>query len=116
MTTKTMDRRAACNSRYKKLAVRWFNEVQFSNETLVVADSLVLRNGQLVNQQNVTGNPICPCNFELMSFEQVIFEQDRQEHTFQPIVLFPAAFGRLTKSNFRALTSLKIHPRPSVSS
>ena len=29
---------------FKKLAVQWLQEVQFSNETFVVTDSLVLRN------------------------------------------------------------------------
>jgi hypothetical protein len=42
------DRRAACNSGFKKLAVQWLQEVQFSNVTFVVADSLVLRNRQLL--------------------------------------------------------------------
>ncbi|MBK9461444.1 MAG: hypothetical protein IPN94_18965 [Sphingobacteriales bacterium] len=32
------------NSRFKKLAVQWLNQVQFFNQTFVVADSLVLRN------------------------------------------------------------------------
>jgi len=48
MTTTTVDRRAACNSGFKKLAVQWLNEVQFSNQTFVVADSFVLRNRQLL--------------------------------------------------------------------
>lgn len=42
------DRRASGNSGFKKLAVQWLQEVQFSNETFVVADSLVLRNRQLL--------------------------------------------------------------------
>ena len=42
------DRRASGNSGFKKLAVQWLQEVQFSNETFAVADSLVLRNRQLL--------------------------------------------------------------------
>jgi hypothetical protein len=44
----TTERRAACNSGFKKLAVQWLQEVQFSNGTFVVTDSLVLRNRQLL--------------------------------------------------------------------
>lgn len=44
----SVDRRPACNSGFKKLAVQWLNQVQFSNQTLVVADSFVLRNRQLL--------------------------------------------------------------------
>ena len=44
----TDDRRAATNSGFKKLAVQWLNQVQFSNQTFVVADSFVLRNRQLL--------------------------------------------------------------------
>ncbi len=36
------------NSGFKKLAVQWLQEVQFSNETFVVADSFVHRNPQLL--------------------------------------------------------------------
>jgi hypothetical protein len=42
------DRRASGNSGFKKLAVQWLNEVQFSNQTFVLADSLRLRNRQLL--------------------------------------------------------------------
>ncbi len=42
------DRRASGNSGFKKLAVQWLNEVQFSNQTFVVEDSFVLRNRQLL--------------------------------------------------------------------
>ena len=42
------DRRASGNSGFKKLAVQWLQEVQFSNETFVVVDSFVLRNRQLL--------------------------------------------------------------------
>ncbi len=38
----------ACNSTYKKLAVQWLNEVQFSNQTFVQVESFVLRNRQLL--------------------------------------------------------------------
>ena len=40
------------NSGFKKLAVQWLQEVQFSNETFVVADSLRLRNRQLLKPTN----------------------------------------------------------------
>ena len=40
--------RAAGNSGFKKLAVQWLNEVQFSNQTFVQVDSFVLRNRQLL--------------------------------------------------------------------
>jgi len=36
------------NSTYKKLAVQWLQDVQFSNETFVVTDNLRLRNRQLL--------------------------------------------------------------------
>jgi hypothetical protein len=36
------------NSGFKKLAVQWLNELQFSNQTFVLADSFVLRNRQLL--------------------------------------------------------------------
>ena len=42
------DRRASGNSGFKKLAVHWLIEVQFFNQTFAVADSLVLRNRQLL--------------------------------------------------------------------
>jgi hypothetical protein len=38
----------AANSTYKKLAVRWLNEVLCFLSSSVVADSLVLRNRQLL--------------------------------------------------------------------
>jgi hypothetical protein len=44
----SVDRRPACNSGFKKLAVQWLNEVQFFNQTFVLVDSLVLRNRQLL--------------------------------------------------------------------
>jgi hypothetical protein len=36
------------NSGFKKLAVQWLIEVQFFNQTFVLADSFVLRNRQLL--------------------------------------------------------------------
>ncbi len=42
------DRRASGNSGFKKLAVQWLQEVQFFNQTFVLADSFVLRNRQLL--------------------------------------------------------------------
>jgi hypothetical protein len=36
------------NSTYKKLAVQWLNEALFSVSSFVVADSLMLRNRQLL--------------------------------------------------------------------
>jgi len=47
-TQQRPERRASGNSGFKKLAVQWLNEVQFSNQTFVVADSFVLRNRQLL--------------------------------------------------------------------
>ena len=41
-------RTPACNSTYKKLAVQWLNEVLFFVSSSVGADSLVLRNRQLL--------------------------------------------------------------------
>lgn len=46
------DRKAADNSGFKKLAVQWLNQVQFSNQTFVQADSFVLRNRQLLKPAN----------------------------------------------------------------
>jgi len=44
----TTERTPACNSTYKKLAVQWLNEALFFVASFVVADSLVLRNRQLL--------------------------------------------------------------------
>jgi len=44
--------RAAANSTYKKLAVQWLNEVLCFVSSFVVADSLVLRNRQLLVAAN----------------------------------------------------------------
>jgi len=41
-------RSPACNSTYKKLAVQWLNEALCFVSSSVVADSLVLRNRQLL--------------------------------------------------------------------
>ena len=46
------ERRATDNSGFKKLAVQWLQEVQFSNGTFVVTDSSVLRNRQLLKPAN----------------------------------------------------------------
>ena len=43
-----IERRPAANSTYKKLAVQWLNEVLCFVSSSVVADSLVLRNRQLL--------------------------------------------------------------------
>jgi len=40
------------NSTYKKLAVQWLNEALFFLSSIVVADSLVLRNRQLLVAAN----------------------------------------------------------------
>jgi hypothetical protein len=42
------DKRASANSGFKKLAVQWLNQVQFSNQTFELVDSFVLRNRQLL--------------------------------------------------------------------
>ncbi len=42
------ERRAACNSTYKKLAVQWLNEALCFVSSSVLADSFVLRNRQLL--------------------------------------------------------------------
>jgi hypothetical protein len=42
------ERRAAHNSTYKKLAVQWLNEALCFVSSFAVADSLVLRNRQLL--------------------------------------------------------------------
>jgi len=43
-----MRRSPAANSTYKKLAVQWLNEALCFVSSFVVADSLVLRNRQLL--------------------------------------------------------------------
>jgi len=50
----TMDERrtATGNSTYKKLAVQWLNEALCFVSSFVVADSLVLRNRQLLVDAN----------------------------------------------------------------
>jgi hypothetical protein len=40
--TMIVDRRPAYNSNYKKLAVKWLNEVPFFNQTFVQFESFVL--------------------------------------------------------------------------
>jgi len=44
----TVDRRPAGNSTYKKLAVQWLNEALCFVSSFVLAESLVLRNRQLL--------------------------------------------------------------------
>jgi len=51
-TTLRADRRAADNSTYKKLAVQWLNEALYFVSSFVVAESLVLRNRQLLVAAN----------------------------------------------------------------
>ena len=46
------ERRAATNSTYKKLAVQWLNEALCFVSSSVLADSLVLRNRQLLVAAN----------------------------------------------------------------
>jgi len=46
------ERKAAHNSSYKKLAVQWLNEALCFVSSFVVADSLVLRNRQLLVAAN----------------------------------------------------------------
>jgi len=49
MTIHFKEREArTANSTYKKLAVQWLNETLFFVSSFVVADSLVLRNRQLL--------------------------------------------------------------------
>ena len=47
-----MERITGANSTYKKLAVQWLNEASCFVSSLVVADSLVLRNRQLLVAAN----------------------------------------------------------------
>ena len=47
-TLKTSTRRPAGNSTYKKLAVQWLNEALCFVSSLVVVESFVLRNRQLL--------------------------------------------------------------------
>jgi len=48
MTILRTDRRTADNSTYKKLAVQWLNEALCFVSSFLVAESLVLRNRQLL--------------------------------------------------------------------
>jgi len=48
----TMERKTGANSTYKKLAVQWLNEALCFVSSIVVADSLVLRNRQLLVAAN----------------------------------------------------------------
>ena len=49
------ERKTPYNSTYKKLAVQWLNEALCFVSSLVVADSFVLRNRQLL----VAANRVC---------------------------------------------------------
>jgi len=49
------ERSTAGNSTYNKLAVQWLNEALFSVSSFVVAESLVLRNRQLLVAANRYG-------------------------------------------------------------
>jgi hypothetical protein len=52
MRTNTTEKEAHTpNSGFKKLAVRWLNEVQFFNQTFVQVNSFVLRNRQLLKPE-----------------------------------------------------------------
>jgi len=51
-TSLLTDRSPAANSTYKKLAVQWLNEALFFVSSFVMADSLVLRNRQLLLAAN----------------------------------------------------------------
>ena len=44
----TTEKQRTANSGFKKLAVQWLKEVQFSNQTFVLVDNFVLRNRQLL--------------------------------------------------------------------
>jgi len=46
------DKQRTANSTYKKLAVQWLNEALCFESSFVVADSLVLRNRQLLVAAN----------------------------------------------------------------
>ena len=48
ITVDTDDRKTGANSGFKKLAVQWLNEVQFSKQTFLLVVSFVLRNRQLL--------------------------------------------------------------------
>jgi hypothetical protein len=48
----TTEKTPACNSTYKKLAVQWLNEALCFVLSSVLADSLVLRNRQLLLAAN----------------------------------------------------------------
>ena len=61
------------NSRFKKLAVQWLQEVEFSIETFVVADSLVLRNRQLLKP----ANRYAQCHQQTYQLQQTINNQPK---------------------------------------
>ena len=57
--TATNERTPAYNSTYKKLAVQWLNEALCFVSSFVVADSLVLRNRQLLVAAKRYASPYC---------------------------------------------------------
>ena len=52
------DRMASGNSEFKKLAVQWLKEVQFSSVAFADADSLRLRNRQLLKPTKPSGESL----------------------------------------------------------
>jgi hypothetical protein len=55
-TTLRTDRRASGNSGFKKLAVQWLNQVQFSNQISCRLTVLCSEIANFLNPQNVIGN------------------------------------------------------------
>ncbi len=70
MATQFIDRKESrtANSGFKKLAVQWLNEVQFSNQIFVQADSFVLRNRQLLKPANRYTSTKVPSQFPSFIF------------------------------------------------
>jgi len=63
------ERKTPYNSTYKKLAVQWLNEALCFVSSLVVADSFVLRNRQLL----VAANRVC-LELLLIKKEEVLYK------------------------------------------
>jgi len=61
------ERKAAYNSTYKKLAVQWLNEALCFVSSFVVADSLVLRNRQLLVAANRYVQPMTTTQLTTMN-------------------------------------------------
>jgi len=75
-------RKPAHNRTYKKLAVQWLNEALCFVSGFVVADSLVLRNRQLLVAANrCTATPLCggkihrPASQSFMSFTKLPYNE-----------------------------------------